>query len=249
MPIAGLTDLIAPGASHKDPQGGSKFIEPVKRNNARLRITTGNLLKVLKAQFQQDEAYLETIGKALEGDVYPLDVTFTPPAISTETRRFYGLNNITVNYGGYTSFGACSCSFNNFIGADTYRFFYRWALLPGAITLQQNDTTIEPVEPPGALPLPDLSSLQSGYKVNGTISQYYTSWPLDGDEVEYHKWILQGLWPSSVTTTGFDLGSDFGSMVQTSVEFTVDLALPCRGLERGNIATAPRAGLAPPPPR
>jgi hypothetical protein len=226
MPIAGLTDLIAHANSNK-------FIEPVKRCNARLRIVTGNLLHLLKARFNDDAGYLETIGKALAGDVYPLDVTFTPPTVSTETRKTIGLNNITVNYGGYTTFGPASCSFNNFIGADTYKFFYRWGLLPGALTLQLNDTAIETSEPWGPLPLPDLSGQNSGYKVTGTISQYYTYNPSFGDEVEYVRWVLQGMWPSSVTTTGFDLGGDQGSMVLTNVEFTVDLCMPIQ-------VTAPR---------
>jgi len=94
MPIAGLVDLIAHANSNK-------LIEPVKRNNARLRITTGNLLKVLQAKFKDDTGYLETVGKALAGDVYPLDVSFTPPAVTNETRHLYGINNITINYGGY----------------------------------------------------------------------------------------------------------------------------------------------------
>jgi len=237
MPIAGLTNLIAQANS-------DKFIEPVKRNNARLRITTGNLLKILKDQFKDDSGYLETIGKALQGDVYPLDVSFSPPAITTEARKHIGIYNTPVSYGGYTSFGSCACSFNNFIGADTYRFFYRWALLPGAISIQQNDTTIEPVEPKKAFPLPDLSSGNYGYKVNGTISQYYTQNTLVGDEVEYAKWILQGMWPSSVSTSGFDLGGDQGSMLQTTVEFTVDMALPFMGPRRASYASTTPVAMA-----
>jgi hypothetical protein len=222
MPIAGLVDLIASAS-------GGKFIEPVKRNNARLRITTGNLVPLLQTQFPNDAGYLTTIGKALAGDVYPLDVSFTPPAISTEARKTVGLNNITVNYGGYTTFGPCSCVFNNFIGADTYKFFYRWALLPGALLISSTGSALEPVQGTAPLPLPDLSNSNNGYKVTGRISQYYTASTAAGDETEYAAWILQGMWPSSVTTTGFDLGGDYGSMVLTNVEFTVDLALPIAG--------------------
>jgi hypothetical protein len=230
MPIAGLVDLIA--------SANGKFIEPVKRNNARLRITTGNLVKVLQSQFPDDTGYLTAIGKALAGDVYPLDVSFTPPSISTETRKTIGINNIPVNYGGYTTFGPCSCVFNNFIAADTFKFFYRWGLLPGGIRLNSTGTALDPVAPSAALPLPDLSgALNNGYKVNGIISQYYTYNTAAGDETEYGTWILQGMWPSSVTTTGFDLGNDYGSMVLTNVEFTVDLALPVASVLPGNATT------------
>jgi hypothetical protein len=93
MPIAGLVDLIA--------NANGKFIEPVKRNNARLRLTTGNLLKILQDQFNEDSGYLTTVSKALSGDVYPLAVSFTPPAITTSTRPTIALNNLSLN-SGYT---------------------------------------------------------------------------------------------------------------------------------------------------
>jgi hypothetical protein len=222
MPIAGLVNLIAAQAN----KANSAIIEPAKRNNARLRIVTGNLLKLLQKQFPNDTGYLETVGKALAGDVYPLDVAFTPPSISTEARKVIGRNNITVNYGGYTTFGAASCSFYNFIGVDTYKFFYRWSLLPGALILSVNDVSLEPAAPSEPLPVPDLSASATGYKVNATISQYYNYAAASADDIEYNRWVLQGFWPSSVTTSGFDLGNDFGSIVQTNVEFTVDLCLP-----------------------
>jgi len=84
--------------------------------------------------------------------------------------------------------------------------------------------------------LPDLSgaTTASGYKVNGIISQYYTQSTASGDEVEYARWVLEGMWPASVTTTGFDLSTDQGSMLMTSIEFAVDLALPFLGARRAS---------------
>jgi hypothetical protein len=46
------------------------------------------------------------------------------------------------------------------------------------------------------------------------------------------------MWPSSVTTNGFDLGNDMGSMVLTNVEFTVDLALPITSVLPGSAAAS-----------
>jgi hypothetical protein len=239
MPVSTLLQQICHEGS-----ASTKLIEPAKRNNARLYLGLSNLLKVLQGQFSVDSAYLTTIANALDGDIYPLDVVFTPPPVNTEMRPIKGKYNVTCTYAGYTTFGPASCTFNNFIDADTYKFFYRWALIAGGLTINYNDTEIEVVDSVVnsvgiPLPLPDIGSGWF-YRVNGRISQFYTGANITVNtggmigsrtnmadtDTEYNRWILQNVWPSVVSTSGFDLEGDQGSMIKTSVEFAVDLCLP-----------------------
>jgi len=227
--IAGLIDLVAAGGST------GATIEPVKNTGWRLRISVNNLLIVLKGQFPADAVLLQTTGQSLIGDVYPLDVKFTPPDIHNEVRKIKGKGNLTSNYSGWTEWGDVSVEYYNYLGVDTYKFFYRWASLPGAMNLKRNNDIIQSdVLSASAMIVPDTwagAGATIGYKVNATVDQYAVqnsagALASENPEVSYNHWVLQGLWPSSVSTTGFDNSGD-GDPILTSVKFTVDSCLPC----------------------
>jgi hypothetical protein len=86
------------------------------------------------------------------GNLYPIEVTFTPPAIQVEARRVKGAGNTEVKYGGYVTYGESAATFHNFIGLDTYKFFYRWACIAGVLPLQLNNgQTLISIKPPTSL--------------------------------------------------------------------------------------------------
>src|ERR1700756_1810854 len=132
MPIAFMTDTLLHAHA-------SKLIEPVKKNQYRLLLQVSNLIDVLNAQFGEDTGYLKTIKTAMTGNVYPIEVSFTPPAIQVEQRKIRGKANTEVKYAGYINYGNAEATFHNFIDLDTYKFFYRWASITGGMFLQRND--------------------------------------------------------------------------------------------------------------
>jgi hypothetical protein len=222
MPIASMTNTLLVSKS-------DKLIEPIKKNQYRLLLAVYGLIPVLEEAYGEDKAYLETIKASLVGNLYPLEVSFTPPAIQVEQRKIKGKNNIEIKYGGYVSYGNAEASFFNFIDLDTYKFFYRWAALAGASPLFRNEDNLEGNDLLAMLPVPDLApdSSAGGYKVNGTLSTIHTTNPLAGDEVENTRWILQGIFPTAVSAGDFN-HSDDGEPVLTNVSFSVDLALPAQ---------------------
>src|SRR4029077_1522866 len=104
-----------------------------------------------------------------------------------------------------------------------------WASITGALYLQHQDTQIQSGAPPGALPVPDFAADQSGggYKVNGTVSTYHTLDTAAGDATENNRWILQGIFPVSVSAGDLNHADD-GEAILTNVNFSVDLALPTK---------------------
>lgn len=242
MPIAALIDLVAKGGVTST----SQIVEPVKQNCFRLRIWCQSLLATLQAQFPGDNTYLSTIVAAMVGDTLPLDVSFTAPDITVEPREIRGRGNLEVKYGGWTRFGSASVQYYNFLNPDTYKFFYRWATLPGALNLVRNGDSWQANTPSSALLTADGGgSSLGGYKVNGTVSQYYVSTTTataaasaattsaginfsnatNETETEFNRWILQGIWPSSVGTSELNNAGE-GDPVYTTVSFTADICMP-----------------------
>lgn len=236
MPIAGL--LIAAAGST------GVLMEVAKKNNARLFLYVDNIIKLINQQFPGDNSWVLTVGNAFQTGIFPLEVSFTPPVVTVETRNIKGKGNAPLNWAGYSTFDPCSCTFNNFVGIDTYKFFYRWATIAAGLLLKrESDDRLTPLNAATNntgqstdkiqfLPVPDTSSQSPGYKVNAVIAQYFN--PLQGgsdknkqigDDKQYSRWILQGIWPTSVSTEGFNL-EDHGEMIKTNVQFAVDLCLP-----------------------
>jgi hypothetical protein len=220
MPIANLTQTLL------SAQGG-RLIEPIKKNQYRLLLQITNLISVLKNQFQEDSGYLQTISTAMTGNVYPIEISFTPPALQVEERKIRGKANVEVKYAGYTNYGNAEATFHNFIDLDTYKFFYRWASITGGLYLQRNDDQIQYDLPNQPLPVPDFAadSSSGGYKVNGTASTFHTEDTAAGDETENNRWILQGVFPTTVSAGDLNHADD-GEPILTAVSFSIDLALP-----------------------
>lgn len=204
----------------------STLIEPVKKNQYRLFLQVNNLLGVLQTQFGQDSAYLQTVATAMTGNVFPIEVSFTPPAIQVEQRKVRGANNVEIKYAGYVSFGNAEATFHNFIDLDTYKFFYRWASMAGGLYLQRTNNQLLSSVSPGPLPVPDFATDGfGGYKVNATVSSYHNEDTSDDIETENNRWILQGVFPTSVSSGDFSHADD-GEQVLTNVSFSIDLTLP-----------------------
>jgi hypothetical protein len=205
------------------------LIEPIKKNQYRLLLQVTNLIGVLNAQFGEDNGYLQTIKASMVGNVFPIEISFVPPAITVEQRKVRGKGNVEVKYAGYINYGDATATFHNFIDLDTYKFFYRWASITGALFLQHQDTAIQIGTPFGALPVPDFAADQAsgGYKVNGTVSTYHTLDTSAGDNTENNRWILQGIFPTSVSAGDLNHADD-GEAILTNVNFSVDLALPTK---------------------
>jgi hypothetical protein len=218
--VAGLTNTML----HAN---ATKLIEPIKKNQYRLLLQITNLISGLQTQFNNDSAYLQTIKSAMTGNVYPIEISFIPPAIQVEQRKIRGKGNVEVKYAGYVSYGNSEATFHNFIDLDTYKFFYRWASLAGALDLQRNgDNLLGAV--PASLPLavPDFAAdAYGGYKVNATVSTYHTLDTSAGDATENNRWILQGVFPTQVSAGDLNHADD-GEPILTNVSFSVDLALP-----------------------
>jgi hypothetical protein len=222
MPIANLTDtMLAAGAD--------TLIEPIKKNQYRLYLQVGNLIGVLKSYFPEDNDYLVSIGAALTGNVYPIEIAFTPPSIQVEERKTKGTGNVEVRYAGYVTYGNAEATFHNFIDLDSYKFFYRWAALAGGLALVcQNDQILGTI-PTRPLPVADFSPDNStGYKINATVSTFHTRDPAVGDETENNHWVLQGVFPTAVSPGDLNHADD-GEPILTTVSFAVDLALPAKG--------------------
>jgi hypothetical protein len=234
MPIAGkiayMTEMMLNQGS------GGRLIEPIKKNQYRLLLQVTSLIEMLKNQFKEDEDYLEAVKTSMVGNLYPIEISFTPPALQVEERKIKGKGNMEVKYGGYITYSNAEASFHNFIGLDTFKFFHRWASITGALYLQRNNDEIKNDLPGQALgggfvqsfplALPNLSDTASGgYKVNGTVSTFHTNDTAVGDETEDVRWILEGVFPTSVAIDAFN-HSDDGDAVLTNVSFSVDLALP-----------------------
>lgn len=221
MPIANLVNMIGLAGTG---------IEPIKKNQYRLRLQVTNLIGVLENYFSDDRDYLETIKSALTNDTYPIEVSFTPPAIQVEARTTRGAGNVQVKYAGYVSYGNAEATFNNFVELDTYKFFYRWASLSGALALVCQNDQILGQTPSNPLPVPDFAgdSTSGAYKVNGTVSSYHTVSTAYGDETENTHWVLQGVFPTAVSAGDLN-HTDDGEMLLTNVSFSVDLALPMTG--------------------
>src|SRR5262245_45573510 len=113
MPIASMTNAML-------HTGGDKIIEPVKKNAYRLLLAVYGLIPVLKDTYTEDgdQNYLETIKTSLTGNLYPIEVSFTPPAIQVEQRKIRGKGNVEIKYGGYATYGNAEASFYNFIDLD-----------------------------------------------------------------------------------------------------------------------------------
>src|ERR1700745_2263502 len=126
MPIASMANMILAG-------GSDVLVEPIKKNQYRLFLYVTNLLNVLNSYFHDETGYLGTIKNALTSNTFPIEVSFTPPAIQIEERKIRGKGNVEVKYGGYATYGNAEATFYNFIDIDTYRFFYRWASLTGGL--------------------------------------------------------------------------------------------------------------------
>jgi hypothetical protein len=222
MPIANLTDTMLHATA-------STLIEPIKKNQYRLLLQVTNLIGVLNTQFSGDSDYLTTIKASMVGNVFPIEISFTPPAIQVEQRKIRGKGNVEVKYGGYINYGDAQATFHNFIDLDTYKFFYRWASITGALFLQVNNDQLQSNVPTSALPVPDFAADQSGggYKVNATVSTYHTLDTSAGDETENNRWILQGVFPTSVSAGDLNHADD-GEAILTTVNFSVDLALPAK---------------------
>jgi hypothetical protein len=212
-------------------QGGDKIIEPIKKNAYRLLLGVYGLIPLLKSIYYEDNDYLETISTSLVGNLYPLEVSFIPPAIQVEQRKTRGKGNVEVKYAGYISYGNAEATFYNWIDLDTYKFFYRWASIAGASPLSRNDDALQNNIIPAMLPVPDFAadSQAGGYKVNGIVSTIHTINPLVGDEIENTRWILQGIFPTAVSAGDFSHADD-GEPVLTNVSFSIDLALPASSL-------------------
>jgi hypothetical protein len=223
MPIAFMTSMLL------DQVTAGRIIEPIKKNQYRLLLQITNILTVLENQYKEDADYLETIKTSMVGNLYPIEITFTPPTIQVETRRTKGTGNVEVKYGGWVTYGDAQATFHNFIGLDTYKFFYRWAAMAGALFMQRNNDVIQIVSPTAALPVPDLApdATSGGYKVNATVSTYHTLDTSVGDETENARWILQGVFPTSVSPGDYNHADD-GEPVLTTVNFSVDMALPAQ---------------------
>ena len=232
MPIASMTNTML-------HQGGDKIIEPIKKNAYRLLLGVYGLIPLLKSIYYEDNDYLETISTSLVGNLYPLEVSFIPPAIQVEQRKTRGKGNVEVKYAGYISYGNAEATFYNWIDLDTYKFFYRWAAIAGALSLVRQDDALlsqvpypnRPVPEDVLLPVPDFAadSKAGGYKVNGVVSTIHTSDPAKGDEIENTRWILQGIFPTAVSAGDLSHADD-GEAVLTNVSFSVDLALPAQSL-------------------
>jgi hypothetical protein len=219
MPIANLTDTLLHANS-------TKLIEPVKKNQYRLLLQISNLIGVLRNQFGEDSGYLQTIKTAMTGNAYPIEISFTPPAIQVEQRKVRGKGNVETKYGGYINYGNAEATFHNFIDLDTYKFFYRWASISGGLYLQHADTQIQNNWATQPLSVPDFAAdSYGGYKVNGTVSTYHTNDTAVGDETKNNCWILQGIFPATVSAGDFNHADD-GEAVLTNVSFSIDLALP-----------------------
>jgi hypothetical protein len=224
MPIASLIDTVLSSQS-------DRLIEPIKKNQYRLLLQVTNLLGVLNSQFGEDADYLEIIKTSMVGNVYPIEVAFTPPAIQVEQRKVRGTGNVEVKYAGYINYGNAEATFYNFIDIDTYKFFYRWAAITGALDLNRRNDEILNITPKQPLSVPDLAadSAGGGYKVNGTLSTYHTLDTAVGDETENNRWILQGVFPTNVSAGDYNHADD-GETILTTVSFSIDLALPARPL-------------------
>jgi len=204
------------------------LIEPIKKNQYRLLLQVNNLLGVLSNQFSEDNAYLQTIKTSMVGNVYPIEISFTPPAIQVEQRKARGKGNLEIKYGGWITYGNAEATFHNFIDLDTYKFFYRWASISGGLYLKHADTQIQNDLPSQPLPVPDFAAdSYGGYKVNGTVSTYHTNDTFAGDDTENNRWILQGIFPTSVGAGDLNHADD-GEAILTSVSFSVDSALPTK---------------------
>jgi hypothetical protein len=221
MPIASMTNTMLLSHSAKP------WIEPIKKNQYRLLLQVTNLIEVLGKTFKDDRDYLERIKTSMAGNAYPIEISFTPPSIQVEQRKIKGGGNVEVKYAGYVSYGNSEATFHNFIDLDTYKFFYRWASLAGALSLKRNGDSLDSIGPNRFFPVPDIGSVNNAYKVNGTISTYHTENTTTGDETQNSRWILQGVFPASVAATNFDHADD-GEPFLTSVSFSVDLALPAQ---------------------
>jgi len=225
MPIASMTDTMV-------HTGGGKIIEPVRKNAYRLLLAVQSLILVLKDAYTEDadQNYLETIRGSLSGNLYPIEVSFTPPAMQIEQRKIRGKGNVEIKYGGYATYGNAEATFYNFIDLDTYKFFYRWATLVGAVPIFRNDDALQNNVLLPNIPVSDFApDSYGGYKVNGIVSTIHTEDPLAGDENENTRWILQGIFPIAVSAGDFNHADD-GEPVLTNVSFSVDLAFPAVSL-------------------
>jgi hypothetical protein len=203
-----------------------KLIEPIKKNQYRLLLQVTNLIKVLQEIFNDDSGYLQTISTSMVGNVYPIEIIFNPPAIQVEQRKVRGKGNVEVKYGGYVSYGEAQATFHNFIDLDTYKFFYRWASIAGGFYLKRTDDQVQAILASHPMAVPDFApDSYGGYKINGTVSTFHTLDTAAGDETENNRWILEGIFPSSVSAGDLSHADD-GEAVLTNVNFSIDLALP-----------------------
>jgi len=224
MPIANMTNSILLGGAYRP------LIEPIKKNHYRLLLAVSGLIPVLQDTYPEDSDYFETIKTSLVSNLYPLEVNFTPPAIQVEQRKIRGRGNVEVKYGGWTTYGNSEATFYNWIDLDTYKFFYRWASLAGAVPLFRNDDALQNNALLPNLPVADFApDSYGGYKVNGIVSTMHTIETLSGDEFENARWILQGIFPTAVSAGDFNHADD-GEPVLTNVSFSIDLALPAQSL-------------------
>ena len=233
MPMAQMANTILIGG-----KTDNLLIEPIKKNAYRLYLYVTDLISVLRVQFPDDRDYLETIKVSLSNNAYPIEISFTPPAIQIEQRKIRGGANVEVKYAGWVSYGNAEATFHNWIDLDTYQFFYRWASLAGALPLFRSNDTLRSAYASIPLPVPDINadSKAGAYKVNGSVSSFY-NWATEGDEIESGHWVLQGIFPTSVSAADFNHADD-GESLLTTVSFSVDLALPTS-------PAIPRASLVP----
>lgn len=218
------TNSIAPGFQAASETDG----EPVKQTCFKAQFAISPVIQSLSAIYGSYGSYFNKIYKAFSTGNTPLEVNFKAPDIRTEVRSIKGAGNATIKWAGYSEVGEASMSFYNYLSLDTYNLFYLWSLAAGGLILNPANT-IE-IDTGSARLAPDASSTYGGnglggvnYKTNVVVSQYYTTGT--GNERAFNKWLLQGVFPASVSINDLNNAGD-GDPVMTSVGFSVDLCVP-----------------------
>lgn len=144
-------------------------------------------------------------------DYMPIEVEFTPPTFSLETKSKHR-QNIDVKYATWATWSDWSLSVNNFTDFHTYKFFYEWMIALAGFSRNSSDRDFVGKE--NFVSRVSIFDLKPDAIVKQISSHFST--------IE-SQWLLKGVFPKSLKPDSYD-NSNEGDHHMAAIDFSADSA-------------------------